>query len=119
MKQIKKRLLYGVILMIFSSICTCIGQLMWKEATFSGEKLLFYLLGFCLYGLGAVLMITAFRFGELSILHPMLSIGFVLSIILGATFLNEQVSIPKLLGIGFIITGMIFLGKSAKGDVKQ
>jgi len=118
MRQINKRLLCGIILMIFSSICTCVGQLMWKEASINEEKLLFYLLGFSLYGLGAVVMMIAFQFGELSVLHPMLSVGFVLSIILGSAFLNEKVSVIKVLGTGLIIIGMIFLGKSAKGDAK-
>ncbi len=119
MKQNDKRLFAGIILMVFSSICTCVGQLMWKEATLSDEKLLFYIIGFALYGIGAVIMMIAFRFGELSVLHPMLSVGFVLSIILGSVFLDEKISIVKVLGIGLIIIGMVFLGRSAKGDVER
>lgn len=118
MNQINKRLLSGISLMIFSSICTCVGQLMWKEAVLSKEKLLFYLIGFCLYGLGAFTMMIAFKFGELSVLHPMLSVGFVLSIILGATFLNEQISVLKIFGIGLILIGMVFLGRSTKEEIK-
>ncbi len=119
MNKINKKLLIGILLMIFSSVCTCVGQLMWKEASISEEKILFYVLGFGLYGIGAVVMMIAFRFGELSVLHPMLSIGFVLSIILGAVFLEEQVSLGKLIGIGIIILGMVFLGRSAKGEAKK
>ena len=119
MKKLNKSLLIGIIMMIFSSICTCVGQLMWKLASIREEKILFYMLGFCLYGLGAMVMMIAFRFGELSVLHPMLSVGFVLSILLGAVFLEEQITAQKLIGIGIIVLGMVFLGQSAKGDVKQ
>ena len=119
MKKNNRKLLIGVIMMVFSSICTCVGQLMWKEASISEEKVLFYLLGFCLYGLGAVVMTFAFRFGELSVLHPMLSVGFILSIVLGALYLNEQVSVLKIVGIGVIILGMVFLGRSAKEELEN
>lgn len=116
MKKNNNVFIYGIILMVLSSMCTCTGQLMWKLATNGESKLFYYLLGFILYGLGAIVMIIAFRFGELSILHPMLSVGFVLSIILGAIFVAEKISVGKILGIIFIVIGMIFLGHSAKKE---
>lgn len=119
MKKNNDHLIYGFTLMVLSSMCTCIGQLMWKLASNGDSKIFYYLMGFILYGLGAIIMIIAFRFGELSVLHPMLSVGFVLSIILGAIFVNENVSMGKITGIIFIVIGMIFLGHSAKKeDVK-
>ena len=100
----------GIILMLLSSICVCIGQLLWKLST-SGNIIL--LLGFFFYGIGALIMIVAYRFGELSVLQPMLSLNYVLSIFLAVTILKEEITILKLVGVFVIITGVIII---ARGD---
>lgn len=116
----KKELLVGITLMILSSLSSCSGQLMWKLAAQQGDnsqRILYYALGFALYGIGALFMLIAFRFGELSVLHPMLSVGFILSIILGAAVLGESISAKKIAGIFLIIVGMVFLSRTGlKGD---
>ena len=71
-----------------------------------------------MYGLGAILMIVAFRFGDVSILHPMLSFGFIVSLFYGALILRETIRINNILGVGLIILGMFFLGKSQKTEGK-
>lgn len=98
----------GVALMVCSSMFTCVGQLCWKLSSTKGMPL-FVLLGFGLYGCGALLMILALRFGELSVLHPILSVGYILSIILGSVALHEPVSLMKILGILVILLGLICL----------
>ena len=99
--------------MLVSSICACIGQLMWKLSAEQG--LMIMLLGFCLYGAGALVMIIAYRFGKLSVLQPMLSLNYVLSIILGAMVLKEQVTILKCIGVLIIIFGVVLI---AGGDAE-
>ncbi|WP_147534138.1 EamA/RhaT family transporter [Bacillus marasmi] len=98
----------GIILMISAAVCTSFGQLFWKlsEANLNIELIF----GFFLYFFGAVLMIVAFRFGKLSILHPLLSIGYVFSTLLGSFFLNEVISISSIMGIIFIMSGVILIG---------
>lgn len=110
----KSNIKIGILLMLVSSICTCTGQLLWKLAATSVQALLIYFLGLMLYGIGAVVMIVAFKFGEMSILHPMLSVGFILSLFLGAIFLDEIISWKSIVGIVLILIGMIFLGKSTE-----
>ena len=100
----------GIILMLLSSICVCIGQLLWKLST-SGNIIL--LLGFFFYGIGALIMIIAYRFGELSVLQPMLSLNYVLSIFLAVVILKEEITILKVIGVFVIITGVIMI---ARGD---
>ncbi len=109
-----KRLIKGIGIMICSSLTTCTGQLLWKLAAMREPKLLFLALGFILYGLGALCMIVALRYGELSVLHPMLSFGFIVSIALGAVVLEESITPTKILGILLIIAGMIFLGRGGR-----
>ena len=100
----------GIILMLLSSICVCIGQLLWKLST-SGNIIL--LLGFFFYGIGALIMIVAYRFGELSVLQPMLSLNYILSIFLAVVILKEEITILKVIGVFVIITGVIMI---ARGD---
>lgn len=54
-------------------------------------------------------MIVALRFGELSLLHPMLSAGYVLSLLLGASVLHEHVSFLQVIGVAIIIVGLVFI----------
>lgn len=110
-----KKLYIGILLMLVSSTCTCVGQLLWKIAPQTSENPLYlYLGGAVLYGIGACSMIIAFKFGEMSILHPMLSFGFILSLFLGAGFLEEPVTWKSIVGVILILAGMIFLGSSAE-----
>ena len=76
MERRPDRLPLGIAIMLMSSVLTCTGQLCWKLAS-SKESVLFLVGGFALYGFGALLMLVAMRFGELSILHPMLSAGYI------------------------------------------
>jgi len=97
----------GIILMLLSSICVCIGQLLWKLSV-SGEIILL-LLGFFFYGIGALIMIIAYKYGELSMLQPMLSLNYVLSIVLAIVVLKEKITILKFIGVFVIIAGVIII----------
>lgn len=101
----------GILLMLISSICACVGQLLWKLSADQG--LLVLLLGFAFYGAGALVMLAAYRFGKLSVLQPMLSLNYALSIVLGYFVLKEPVTILKCVGILIIITGVVLI---AGGD---
>ncbi len=104
-----KRNKKGIILMIISSICACTGQMFWKLAT-SNENIIYLLIGFALYGLGALIMIFAYKFGKLSVLQPMLSLNYILTIILGVVVLNENITLLKVIGILIITTGVFMIG---------
>lgn len=99
---------YGILLMGIASICVCVGQLLWKLSV--NEGLLLLILGFAFYGLGAIVMLMAYKFGSLSVLQPMLSLNYVLSIILAATILNEEITLMKVIGVLIIIVGVILIG---------
>lgn len=93
--------------MMLSSICACVGQLLWK---LSAEKgILCLLLGFCFYGIGALSMIIAYRYGKLSVLQPILSLNYVLSIVLAAVILKEKITALKCIGVLIIITGVLLI----------
>ncbi len=101
----------GILMMIVSSICACVGQLLWKLSAVEGIMMM--LAGFVLYGIGALVMIAAYRFGKLSVLQPILSLNYVLSIVLAAVVLKEEVTIIKCIGVLVLIAGVVLI---AGGD---
>ena len=101
----------GILLMLVSSICVCVGQLLWKLSAMQG--LIFMLAGFAFYGAGALIMIVAYKFGKLSVLQPMLSLNYVLSILLAAFVLHEAITLDKVIGVIIITCGVIMI---AGGD---
>lgn len=101
----------GILLMIVSSICVCVGQLLWKLSAEYG--LLVMLFGFLFYGIGAIVMVMAYKYGKLSVLQPVLSLNYVISIILAAIILKETITVIKTVGVLIIICGVILI---AGGD---
>lgn len=104
----------GMLLMVVSSICACIGQLFWKLSTEQGMWMM--LLGFSFYGVGALVMLIAYRYGKVSVLQPVLSLNYVLSLILGALVLKETITILKCIGVLLIVFGVIMI---VGGDTKS
>ena len=112
----QKNTLKGVLLMLLSALLVCTGQLCWKLANTAGGAPLVagYSLvgaalactGFLLLGLSSFVMIVALRYGDLSVLHPVLRAGSVLSLGLGALVLHERITLTKALGVLVILAGL-------------
>ena len=98
----------GISLMLVSSICVCLGQLFWKLS--SNGNLFYLILGFGLYGIGALVMLYAYKFGSLSVLQPMLSMNYVLTIVIANFVLKEPIGLLKFIGILVIICGVVLIG---------
>jgi len=107
-----KKNIKGIMLIIIAAMLTSVGQLFWKIS--HGNELKLVIIGFVCYGLGAVLMILAFRFGSLSVLHPFMSVGYIFAIILGQTQLHENISLTKYVAVLIIMLGVTLIGG---GDV--
>lgn len=104
----------GILLIVISALCTSFGQLFWKIGV--DKSIWIILLGFILYGVGALTMIIAFKFGELSILHPLMCIGYIFALINGFLFLKERISFLQFVGIVIIIIGVIFIARGDKSE---
>lgn len=98
----------GIILILFSSLCTSFGQALWKM--FDDQQLLYLFFGFLLYVVGALFMIVAFRFGSLSVLHPLLSIGYLFGLFIGFFLLQEVITYKELIGTLVILCGVLLIG---------
>lgn len=98
----------GIMLIVLAALMTSVGQLFWKLS--STNQIIFLFLGFVLYAIGAILMILAFRYGSLSVIHPMLSFGYVFALLLGTVVLKEKISNFQYIGILLIIIGVVLIG---------
>ena len=109
----KDNLKSGIFLMTLSSLLTVIGQLLWKfgaEANTVNDFILIFI-GFACYGFGSLLMIYALKFGELSILYPVMSTSYIFAIIIGYFYLNEAINIYKIIGTLIILLGVALIGR--------
>lgn len=98
----------GIIIMIAAALFTTLGQYFWKIS--HGNNIKIVAIGFLFYGVGAVGMILAFKFGKFSVLHPMMSTSYIFTILLGYFALHESVNILKIIGVVLIILGVACVG---------
>ena len=69
------------------------------------------MLGFSLYGLGAVVWLAVLSQWDVSKAYPLVGIGFVLTALFG-WFLGEDVTILRLFGVALICAGIACVGWS-------
>ena len=74
------------------------------------------LIGLLLYLVGGILVIIAFRYGEITILYPILATSYVWVNLLSNYFFDEQINIFKWMGIAAIIIGVSLLGFGKKNS---
>jgi len=66
--------------------------------------------GYCLYGVFTVLFVYALRHGELSILYPLIALGYVWVTITAVVAFHESMNPFKIVGLLVIILGVGVLG---------
>ena len=71
-------------------------------------------LGVALYLLSFVFYYLGVREGELSVLYPMVSLGYIWTLVWSRLFFKEPISKRKVAGLSLIITGIIVLNLGAR-----
>lgn len=66
-------------------------------------------LGLALYGLSAALYILLLTRVKLSVAGPSVAIGYIFSVLLGYFFFKESIPPSRVLGLGFIVCGVILV----------
>lgn len=66
--------------------------------------------GYCLYGVFTVLFVYALRNGELSILYPLIALGYVWVTITAVVAFHETMNPLKVTGLVVIVAGVAVLG---------
>jgi drug/metabolite transporter (DMT)-like permease len=67
-------------------------------------------LGVALFLASSVFFVAGIRRGELSVLYPMVSLGYIWTVLWSRLFFKEPFTRNKLLGLGLIVLGVVFVG---------
>jgi len=68
------------------------------------------LLGVALFLGSSVFYALGIRYGQLSVLYPMVSLGYVWTLLWSRLFFGEAFTRPKFIGLGLILLGVFFVG---------
>ncbi|MEM4605866.1 MAG: EamA family transporter [Candidatus Pacearchaeota archaeon] len=106
------------LLVLLCAILSSFGQIFFKIAsknfslTFEGLFLnLHLILGIFFYGTSALLFIYSLKFGELSILYPIIATSYIFVTILSFVFFKESLNFYKIFGVLAIIFGIWLITK--------
>lgn len=113
----------AIISVMLATFLTATGQFLLKLGTANlvpGWDLLsnWYLIGgFAIYGISAVILVIALKYGELSVLYPVVSLSFVWVNIISFEFLGEELNSFKWAGVSLIILGVSCIGFGSKNGI--
>ncbi len=65
--------------------------------------------GVALFLLSSVFFVMGIKNGELSVLYPMVSLGYVWTLLWSRLFFNEQVTKQKFAALGMILVGIVMI----------
>ncbi|MBN1645149.1 hypothetical protein JW851_03880 [Candidatus Woesearchaeota archaeon] len=71
-------------------------------------------LGIFLYGMGAFVLIIAFKGGEVTVIYPIFASSYIWVSLLSAHFFSELLSTLKIAGIFIVIFGITFIAIGSK-----
>lgn len=110
-------------------LCTVLGaaaQILMKLGTQAAEKDSALLLlmaifrtpalfaGYALYGLSTLVLVVALKYGELSILYPVIALTYVWVTALSVLIYGESLNPLKLMGLATVVFGVALLGKATR-----
>ena len=72
-----------------------------------------FVLGMSCYAVSIGAWLIVLSKAEVSAAYPLLSIGYVITAIVGALFLGEHVTLARIAGIGLICGGLTLIAQSA------
>jgi multidrug transporter EmrE-like cation transporter len=63
------------------------------------------------YMLSSIFFLKGVSNGELSVLYPMVSLGYICTLAWSRLFFQENITRVKLIGVGMILAGIVFLAE--------
>ena len=118
---------WAIAIVILCTAFTAVGSLLLKKGAnnFGGFTVQGFIdahlviVGLFFYFLGFILLILAFRHGELSTLYPFVSLSFVWVAILSSIFLGEMLHILTMFGVAAIVAGVVLIGISSHNTQRK
>jgi drug/metabolite transporter (DMT)-like permease len=108
---------WAAALVLASAFIGALGSLYFKKAADRMESNLSSILknkdlitGLMIYGASTVLYVIAIKGGELSVLFPLVSTGYIWVAIFSIKYMGEKMNTLKIAGITSIIFGVILIG---------
>ncbi len=68
------------------------------------------ILGVLLYLASTVIYLSALKGGQLSVLYPMVALGYIWTLLWSKLFFQESMSKAKFAGLGLIVAGVVLVG---------
>ena len=103
----------AILLSLFCALLASLGQTFFKLGSAQVSSHLTdwllnwrVILGMTIYGLSAVLFIVALKYGELSILYPIIATSYIWITILSHYVFGERITYINWIGVALIITGI-------------
>jgi multidrug transporter EmrE-like cation transporter len=106
----------AIISVLLATLLTATGQFLFKMGTAHmvlDMSLLtnWYLIaGFAVYGVSAAILVVSLKYGELSVLYPIIAFSFVWVNIISFELLGEELNTLKWAGVSMIIIGVSCIG---------
>jgi len=70
--------------------------------------------GVALFVISSLFFVQGIRHGELSVLYPMVSLGYVATLFLSRIFFGERLTSGKFVGLALIVAGVFFVGLGSR-----
>jgi len=105
-----------IMLVILCTLFTSSGQILWKLGSKNLNSFINIITnvpliaGFVCYGLGAILLIIALKYGELSLIYPFVALSFIWVNIASIFLFGEFISLLNWMGIVAIMLGVSLIG---------
>ena len=107
----------GALIVIFATFIGSAANLFFKIGSAGLSKKIMnmlknrqLILGFILYGTSALFFVAGLKHGDLSVLYPLVFVGYIWTCLLAMKFLGEKMNATKWAGIAVIIAGVSLLG---------
>ncbi len=106
--------IFVYLLVLFCALLGAIGQIFFKlsSGSFSLSTIFTnwkFLLGVALYGIATLIFVFSLKYGNLSVLYPLIATSYIWVGLFSIIFLNESFPLFKWIGILLIIAGVIII----------
>ena len=113
--------LSAILMVLFSTLLTSTAQLFLKLSVktlkFGALSILtnyYLIMGFLFYAIAGILMIIAFRHGEVTVLYPIFATSYVWVSFSSHFILGEEITTFRWFGVILIVLGVSLLGLNIK-----